>query len=258
MQQLALCSETLAHTSLVLHALHQFGVSVVLRLDGALRIALTRCAVLKATFELRKLARHTLPVGHESSVRTLQRLESRGALLEKRSGGCKCRALSRFSGMRGGQFLSESGGLALRFIQLGEAPLRGLSLTGQLILKDSRTVVQCLEIRAGRAELATECIGARYTGGPLVLCDTQRGLLSAQLLGLLYDPALDLQHDIRVAHSGCGVGFAIVGRLSCRAVTPPGGDPAGGWFSRFARSEFCFVRCDIECGKFVGRLELGR
>jgi hypothetical protein len=202
--------------SLVLRTLQQFAMSVVLRLDGALRVALTRFGVLKATFELRQLAPRTLPVRHESRVRALQHLESLGALLEERSGGGKCRAVPRFGGTRVGQFLSESRGFALRFIQLGDTPLRGLSLTGQLTLKDSRTVIQCLEIFAGGHELATQCVDARYPGGPLALCGAQRGLLSAQLLGLLYDPALDLRHDIRVGDSRCGARFATVARFRDR------------------------------------------
>ncbi|MBV8146739.1 MAG: hypothetical protein JO184_17235 [Gammaproteobacteria bacterium] len=233
-------------------------MSAVLRLDGALRIALTRFAVLKATFAFRKVPRRPLPVGHESSVCTLQRLESLRALLEERCGGRKGGALPRFSGTCGVQFLTQFDGFTLRFDQLGDAQLRGLSLTGQFTLKDTRTIVQCREIRAGRAELAAQRIGTRRTSGPLVFCDAQRGLLSAQLLGLLYDPALDLQHDICVGHSGRGLGRAIVGRFRCRAVTLRVSDPAVGCFSRFTRKDFCFVRCDIECGKLSGRLELGR
>ena len=106
LQQLAVCSETLAQASLVVCAVHQFGVSVILCLDGAVRITLTHFAVVKAGFELRKLACRALLVGNESRVCTLQRLENLGALLEERLGAGECRVVLRFSGTRGCQFLS--------------------------------------------------------------------------------------------------------------------------------------------------------
>src|SRR5262249_15947230 len=71
LQHFALCIETLAQATLVLRAPHQFGVCLVLRLDGAQRIALACLAVLKATSELRNLARRTLRVGQERTVRCL-------------------------------------------------------------------------------------------------------------------------------------------------------------------------------------------
>ena len=127
-QQLALCNETLAGVSFVLRAVHELGVSVALRLDGALGIPLASFGLAQATLELSQLARHTLPVRHESVVRPLQRLESPGTLFDERGRGCACRALLRLGGARGAQFLSESGRFASRFIQLAGSPLRSLSL----------------------------------------------------------------------------------------------------------------------------------
>src|SRR6516164_7811897 len=99
-QHLALCNEALGSVRFVLRAVRQLGVSVALRLDGALGIPFANLGLAKAILELSKLTRRTLSVRHESVVRPLQRLESFGALFDQRGGGGACRAVLRFSGTR--------------------------------------------------------------------------------------------------------------------------------------------------------------
>src|SRR5262249_1415082 len=143
--------------------------------------------------------------------------------------GRGCRALPRFRSTCGSEFLSTPRSFALRFSQLGRAALPDFALAGQLILENPQTSVQRLEIGAGLAKLPTQGIGTGHARRAFALRKTQCSLLSAQLLALLDDPALDLQHDIRVGKRWHGVIAVLVVHCHCRRNVTGAAGPAGGW-----------------------------
>jgi hypothetical protein len=65
-------------------------------------------------------------------------------------------------------------------------------------INSARATREPLSTSSRLAKLPAQRIGAGYADGAFALCKTQRSLLSTQLLALVDDPALDLQHDIRV------------------------------------------------------------
>src|SRR6185437_15666142 len=255
-----LCGKPLAGAGLVLDHAHQFGLIVVVRLDGALGTALARFAVEKAGLELEQLVGRALLVRDQSLVLALQRLKLSGALLEELSRGCQRRVVLCFGGARVGQLLCEPGGLCPSRIQLGgEEPCR-LALAVQRIGQRLLAAVQCLEIGGPLGELATQLAGARHRRDALALCEAQRIVVSTHLLGLLRDPVLDRQHVVGVGHGGRGFGHDAVGSRGSgrREIGLRSGGPGFGRFSRLPGTNLRLVCSSIQNGILIGCIEVDR